>query len=170
MLWTSRSFHSADCSRRMDTRWSRCQPRSRGSSFRAIILPMPRCGLFRYFSVALLFLAGSFEPAWEIGHAVLHLEAAHDSHDMVAHSEKPADATSQSNLSSSTESDHEHPVFQTPVRPGINLVPSVVALPSNALGLLLATRSVPREAFLAAPARASPGLAHPVQPRAPPLT
>lgn len=129
---------------------------------------MPRPGLTRILSVALLLVAGSFEPAWELGHAVLHFEAAHNTHDLSEHDRHPADAASLSILASNDEAGHEHPVFQSPVRPDGNLILAVVALPATGLELPIETLTVRSPAFPGAPARASPIFAHTTQPRAPP--
>lgn len=123
---------------------------------------MPRSGLSRLLSVALLLTAGFFEPAWELGHGVLHLEAAHDAR----HSGDPA---SLSILAADDELGHEHPVFQSPAKPGADLVFAIIALPAQTPELPTATLTVPRAAFLAAPARASPVFGYTAQPRAPPL-
>jgi hypothetical protein len=129
---------------------------------------MPRSGPIRILSIAALLLAGSLEPAWLLGHAVLHLESAHDEHhaeESGRHSEPSVPAVAATDA----QTDHGHPVFQAPIRPGNDLVFSVAALPAESRDPSMASLIVAVAFFIAVPARASPLPPSASRPRAPPL-
>jgi hypothetical protein len=140
-----------------------CPPRC----FRAIVSHVFRSRVSRFVSVALLFLAGSVEPVWEIGHAVAHAEASHHSHELSESASDPE--TPGSRVSALPDDDgHGHPVFHAPVRPSSDLTLALAQLPANTLWLPLDDLAIRRPAFSSVSARASPRTAGTTQPRAPP--
>jgi hypothetical protein len=129
---------------------------------------MPRSGSIRVLSIAALLLAGSLEPAWVLGHAVLHLESAQDPHHP-AQSGNEADPAGPAVAGTETGSEHGHPIFQAPIRPGTDLHFSVSALPVEHRDSSPSAPIVAVTFFVPVPARASPIEAHASRPRAPPL-
>lgn len=142
-------------------------------------LPLPICGGYCWFvprsrasrlvSLALLLLAGSVEPAWEIGHAIAHARVAHP------HPEQPALESGTANPTFALTGlpdadDHPHLVLQAPVRPSSSPLALVVAaLPSTSIRPLVPSLVVPRHSFPGVTARASPPYNGGPQTRAPPL-
>lgn len=131
--------------------------------------PMLRSGLSRSLSILLLLCAGSFEPVWELGHAVLHHEASHHAAEAGVGASEPGGAARVTVLSADQPGDHGHPVLQAPAKPRTELVLFVLALPASSPSLSSALVVESREAFLSAPARASPVLDLTAPTRAPPL-
>lgn len=123
----------------------------------------------RFVSVALLLLAGSVEPVWEIGHAVAHAETSHHSRELSVSAPDPG--TPGSGVSALPDDNgHGHPVFHAPVRPSSDLTLALAQLPANTLWLPLGDLAIRRPAFAGVSARASPRTAGTTQPRAPPLS
>ena len=114
-------------------------------------------------------MAGSLEPGWELGHAVLHLEASRSDHGVREHDPHSTGPDSFSILAADDELGHQHPVFHSPAKPSADLILAILALPSESLDLRSATSTVPRATLSGTPARASPGFEPTSQPRAPPL-
>ena len=129
---------------------------------------MLRSGPSQLLSLALLLLAGSFEPAWELGHAVLHLEAGPGHHSAESAPPTP-DPTAASVSASDDQLGHEHPVFQSPVRLRGDFILAMAALPAGVVEPRLETLTVRSLVHPGAPARASPLFRITAQPRAPPL-
>lgn len=133
-------------------------------------IPVPRSRASRFASVALLLLAGSVEPAWEVGHALVHAEIAHDSHHQLSEPAPSPAVPAVPVVSALPDGDgHGHPVFHVPVKPSADLTLAVVFLPPDAFRLPDEGLAVPGMWWPAISARAGPQTAGTTQPRAPPL-
>ena len=130
---------------------------------------MLRSGVSRILSITLLFAAGSIEPAWELGHAVIHLETAHADHDVLDHTPAPVETAALSVLAANHDLEHEHPVFQRAAKPGLDLIVPVVTVPADAAGLTFGPLTIRFAVRSGVSARASPTQEYTSQPRAPPL-
>jgi hypothetical protein len=129
---------------------------------------VPRSRVPRLISLGLLLLAGSVEPAWEIGHTLAHLDLA------AAHRQTPEAAPDHRDTSVPAVSslpdvgDHGHPVFQSPVRPVSDLTFGVAFLHLAVFGISLDDGPVASLTFPGISARGSPRDGSTSQPRAPP--
>ena len=122
----------------------------------------------RYVSVALVLLAASAEPVWEIAHAIGHAAASHHADELAGLS--PLARNTEPGVSTLPEDDgHDHPVFQAPVRPAADLTLAVALLPFSTLWLPLDELAIRRPALSSVSARASPQASGTIRPRAPPL-
>lgn len=130
---------------------------------------MSRSRASRFASVVLLLLAGSVEPAWEIGHTVAHAKLAHHAHELSEFAPAAADPAFPAVSALPDGDEHSHPIFQAPVRPPSDLILPVTSLPSKALGLQVGDLPVRRLEFPGISARGSPRTAGTTRSRAPPL-
>lgn len=127
-----------------------------------------RSRVSRFFSIALLLLAGSVEPAWEFGHAVIHADPLDHSHETSV-APVSADPTLPSVAGRTEDDGHFHPTFQAPARPASDLPSAVGALRSTIVKTVFTNLAVRSYAFFDDSAIANPRTTHTTQPRAPPL-
>jgi hypothetical protein len=128
-----------------------------------------RSGASRLASVALLVMAGSIEPVWEIGHALVHAEIAHHASELPAGGTNAAAPAGPAVFALPSGDGHSHPLFQAPARPSTDLVLTSALLPSAVLRLPLESLAVQSPTFPGISARASPAAPGIIQPRAPPV-
>lgn len=143
--------------------------RLRFQKYRDYCCPVPRSRAPRLISLGLLVLAGSVEPAWEIGHALAHLDLAAN-HQEAREAAPTHDRGTFPAVSALPEADgHGHPVFQAPVRPTSDLTLAVAFLHPHVFQLPLDDSPVAGLVFPGISARGSPRDAGTGQPRAPPF-